>query len=76
MTKAPIFHQRRLGAAAAACGWLVRGPILLFDMNMADLNLVNDHPIFRQEYLYRFPKSIVLMARYTLGTPWNSTKAL
>lgn len=60
MIKAPIFHQRRLGAAAAACGWPVKGPISLFDMNMADLNLVNDHPIFHQEYLHRLPKHIVL----------------
>jgi len=60
MIKAPIFNQKRLGAAAAACGWPVSGPISLFDMNMADLNLVNDHPIFHQEYLDRIPKNIVL----------------
>jgi UDP:flavonoid glycosyltransferase YjiC (YdhE family) len=29
-------------------------------MNMADLNLVNDHPVFYQEYLHRLPKNIVL----------------
>ncbi|KAF1835105.1 glycosyl transferas-like protein [Decorospora gaudefroyi] len=60
MIKAPIFHQKRLGAAAAACGWPITGPISLFDMNMADLNLVNDHPIFHKEYLHRIPKNIVL----------------
>jgi UDP:flavonoid glycosyltransferase YjiC (YdhE family) len=60
MIKAPIFTQKRLGAAAAACGWPVKGPISLFDMNMADLNLVNDHPIFHQEYLHLIPKNIVL----------------
>jgi len=60
MTKAPIFRQQRLGAAAAACGWPVKGPISLFDMNMADLNIVNDHPMFHQEYLHRIPKNIVL----------------
>ena len=60
MIKAPIFHQRRLGAAAAACGWPIKGPISLFDMNMADLNLVNDHPVFHQEYLHRLPENIVL----------------
>jgi UDP:flavonoid glycosyltransferase YjiC (YdhE family) len=60
MTKAPIFTQHRLGAAAAACGWPVKGPISLFDMNMADLNLVNDHPIFHQEYLHLIPENIVL----------------
>jgi UDP:flavonoid glycosyltransferase YjiC (YdhE family) len=49
-----------LGAAAAACGWPIKGPISLFDMNMADLNLVNDHPIFHQEYLHLIPKNIVL----------------
>ncbi|CAI9632793.1 glycosyltransferase family 1 protein [Alternaria burnsii] len=60
MINAPIFQQKRLGAAAAACGWPIKGPISLFDMNMADLNLVNDHPIFHQEYLHRIPKNIVL----------------
>ena len=60
MIKAPIFQQKRLGAAAAACGWPITGPISLFDMNMADLNLVNDHPIFHKEYLHRIPENIVL----------------
>ncbi|KAL5120165.1 hypothetical protein ACEQ8H_001991 [Pleosporales sp. CAS-2024a] len=60
MVKAPIFTQKRLGAAAAASGWPIKGPISLFDMNMADLNLVNDHPIFHQEYLHLIPKNIVL----------------
>lgn len=60
MIKAPIFHQRRLGAAVAPCGWPSKGPISLFEINMADLNLVNDHPIFHQEYLHRLPKNIVL----------------
>jgi UDP:flavonoid glycosyltransferase YjiC (YdhE family) len=60
MIKAPIFQQKRLGAAAAASGWPITGPISLFDMNMADLNLVNDHPIFHKEYLHRIPKNIVL----------------
>ncbi|KAI8934350.1 hypothetical protein NX059_009086 [Plenodomus lindquistii] len=60
MIKAPIFQQKRLGAAAAAAGWPITGPISLFDMNMADLNLVNDHPVFHQEYLHRIPKNIVL----------------
>ncbi|OAK95705.1 glycosyl transferas-like protein [Phaeosphaeriaceae sp. SRC1lsM3a] len=60
MIKAPIFTQKRLGAAAAACGWPITGPISLFDMNMADLNLVNDHPVFHQEYLHLIPDNIVL----------------
>jgi UDP:flavonoid glycosyltransferase YjiC (YdhE family) len=60
MIKAPTFTQKRLGAAAAACGWPISGPISLFDMNMADLNLVNDHPIFHKEYLHLIPKNIVL----------------
>lgn len=60
MTKAPIFRQKRLGAAAAACGWPIKGPISLFDMNMADLNIVNDHPIFHTEYLHQLPENIVL----------------
>lgn len=60
MMKAPIFSQHRLGVAAAECGWPIKGPVSLFDMNMADLNIVNDHPIFHQEYLHRLPKNIVL----------------
>ncbi|KAF2261429.1 UDP-Glycosyltransferase/glycogen phosphorylase [Lojkania enalia] len=60
MIRAPIFRQHRLGAAAAACGWPIKGPISLFDMNMADLNIVNDHPVFHADYLDRIPKNIVL----------------
>jgi len=60
MIKAPIFRQRRLGAAAAACGWPISGPISLFDMNMADLNLVNDHPVFHADYAHRLPPNIVI----------------
>lgn len=60
MLKAPIFRQRRLGAAAAACGWPIKGPISLFDMNMADLNLVNDHPVFHADYAHRLPENIVI----------------
>jgi UDP:flavonoid glycosyltransferase YjiC (YdhE family) len=60
MLKAPIFRQHRLGAAAAACGWPVKGPISLFDMNMADLNLVNDHPVFHADYAHRLPDNIVI----------------
>ncbi|ORY01728.1 glycosyl transferas-like protein [Clohesyomyces aquaticus] len=58
MVKAPIFRQKRLGAAAAAAGWPIKGPISLFDMNMADLNLVNDHPIFHADYAARLPENI------------------
>ncbi|KAF3007712.1 hypothetical protein E8E13_009630 [Curvularia kusanoi] len=68
MVKAPIFNQHRLGAAAAGAGWPVKGPISLFDMNMADLNLVNDHPIFHQEYLHRLPKNIVLTGPLYAGS--------
>ncbi|KAF2002647.1 glycosyltransferase family 1 protein [Amniculicola lignicola CBS 123094] len=60
MVKAPIFRQHRLGAAAAACGWPITGPISLFDMNMADLNLVNDHPVFHKDYIHKLPENIVL----------------
>lgn len=60
MTKAPIFTQKRLGAAAVSCGWPTKGPISLFDMNLADLNLVNDHPIFHKEYLHLIPGNIIL----------------
>ncbi|EMR62805.1 putative glycosyl transferase protein [Eutypa lata UCREL1] len=58
--KAPIFWQHNLGEAAAQCGWSNKGPISLFDMNMADLNLVNDHPIFHADYANRLPKNIVI----------------
>ncbi|KAF2710583.1 glycosyltransferase family 1 protein [Pleomassaria siparia CBS 279.74] len=60
MIKAPIFRQHRLGVAAEACGWPVKGPISLFDMNMADLNIVNDHPVFHAAYAHRLPENIVL----------------
>jgi UDP:flavonoid glycosyltransferase YjiC (YdhE family) len=59
MINAPIFRQQRLGAAAKACGWPIEGPISLFDMNMADLNLVNDHPIFHTEYANNLPANVV-----------------
>lgn len=68
MVKAPIFNQRRLGAAAADLGWPVRGPISLFGMNMADLNLVNDHPMFHKEYLHRLPKNFVLTGPLYAGS--------
>lgn len=71
MTKAPIFRQHRLGAAAEACGWPVKGPISLFDMNMADLNLVNDHPIFHADYAHRLPDNIVITGPLYAG---NDTK--
>lgn len=60
MIKAPIFRQHRLGAAAKACGWPIDGPISLFDMNMADLNLVNDHPVFHAGYADKLPENIVI----------------
>ncbi|KAF1960065.1 glycosyl transferas-like protein [Byssothecium circinans] len=60
MLKAPIFRQHRLGAAAAGCGWPIKGPISLFDMNMADLNLVNDHPMFHVDYADRLPENIAI----------------
>ena len=59
VTKAPTFRQHRLGAAAEACGWPSKGPISLFDMNRADLNLVNDHPVFHADYAHRLPENIV-----------------
>jgi UDP:flavonoid glycosyltransferase YjiC (YdhE family) len=70
MIKAPIFRQQRLGAAAAACGWPIKGPISLFEMNIADLNLVNDHPIFHADYAHRLPKNIVIT-----GPLYNQTTA-
>lgn len=54
----PIFHQRNLGAAAHEYGWPGEGPISLFDMNMADLNLVNDLPIFYQKFAHLLPDNI------------------
>jgi UDP:flavonoid glycosyltransferase YjiC (YdhE family) len=68
MVKAPIFHQKRLGAAAAAAGWPITGPISLFDMNMADLNLVNDHPCFHADYAKNLPANIVIS-----GPLYNNT---
>ncbi|KAF2272735.1 glycosyl transferas-like protein [Westerdykella ornata] len=70
MLNAPIFRQHRLGAAAASCGWPIKGPISLFDMNMADLNLVNDHPIFHQDYADQLPENIVIT-----GPLYNQTDA-
>lgn len=60
--RAPIFWQHNLGAAARECGWpgIQKGPISLFDMNMADLNLVNDHPAFHADYAHRLPPNIVI----------------
>ncbi|RDL38948.1 UDP-glucuronosyl [Venustampulla echinocandica] len=46
MPRAPIFHQQRLGAAAAACGWHNRGALSLFDAVKADITLVTDLPAF------------------------------
>ncbi|KAF2189831.1 glycosyltransferase family 1 protein [Zopfia rhizophila CBS 207.26] len=60
MLNAPIFRQHRLGAAAAACGWGNKGPISLFDMAKADLNLVNDLPMFHADYSHRLPDDIVI----------------
>jgi UDP:flavonoid glycosyltransferase YjiC (YdhE family) len=60
MLNAPTFHQHRLGAAAASCGWPKKGPMSLFDMNMADLNLVNDHPVFHADYAEMIPSNIVI----------------
>lgn len=66
MIYAPIFRQRRLGLAAAACGWSNKDkngaplPISLFDMNKADLSLINDLPAFHADYSDRLPKDIVI----------------
>lgn len=58
LMRAPIFRQHRLGAAARECGWPVDGPISLFDMNRADLNLVNDLPGFYQHFAHLLPEGI------------------
>lgn len=50
MTRAPIFNQRRLGAAAAACGWPSKGPLSLFEAIHADLTVVTDLPAFHTGY--------------------------
>ncbi|KUJ07189.1 glycosyl transferase-like protein [Mollisia scopiformis] len=60
MVYAPIFRQHRIGAAAAACGWPIKGPLSLFDMAKADLNLVNDLPEFHADYSYRLPEDVVI----------------
>ncbi len=59
ITYTPIFRQHRLGAAAEACGWPTKGPMSLFDMNMADLNIVNDHPVFHADYAHLLPENFV-----------------
>jgi UDP:flavonoid glycosyltransferase YjiC (YdhE family) len=60
MVYAPIFQQHRLGAAAEACGWPTKGPLSLFDIAKADLNLVNDLPAFHIDYSPQLPKDIVI----------------
>jgi UDP:flavonoid glycosyltransferase YjiC (YdhE family) len=60
MVYAPIFRQHRLGAAAEACGWPSKGPLSLFDIAKADLNLVNDLPAFHIDYSPRLPENIVI----------------
>ena len=60
MLKSPALRQYRLGAAAAACGWGNVGPISLFDLARADLNLVNDLPEFHQAYVDKLPGDVVI----------------
>lgn len=60
MIHAPIFRQHRLGAAAEQCGWPSKGPLSLFDIAQADLNLVNDLPAFHADYSHRLPDNIVI----------------
>ncbi|KAE8444768.1 hypothetical protein EG329_014228 [Mollisiaceae sp. DMI_Dod_QoI] len=60
MIHAPIFRQHRLGAAAAACGWPNKGPLSLFEIAKADLNLVNDLPTFHADYVHRLPDNVVI----------------
>ncbi|KAF2199075.1 glycosyl transferas-like protein [Delitschia confertaspora ATCC 74209] len=60
MVQAPIFKQRRIGAAAEACGWPIKGPMSLFDIAEADLNLVNDLPEFHKDYAHRLPSNIAI----------------
>jgi UDP:flavonoid glycosyltransferase YjiC (YdhE family) len=60
MLHAPIFHQHRLGAAAEECGWPHKGPLSLFDVANADLNLVNDLPAFHADYSHRLPGNIAI----------------
>jgi UDP:flavonoid glycosyltransferase YjiC (YdhE family) len=60
MLHAPIFRQYRIGAAAEACGWPETGPMSLFEIAHADLNLVNDLPLFHAHYAPQLPKDIVI----------------
>ncbi|PVH67956.1 glycosyltransferase family 1 protein [Cadophora sp. DSE1049] len=60
MLHAPIFRQHRIGAAAEACGWPEKGPMSLFKIARADLNLVNDLPAFHAGYAAQLPKDIVI----------------
>jgi hypothetical protein len=50
MVRAPIFHQRRLGAPATACGWPSKGPLSLFEAIRADFTVVTDLPSFHTGY--------------------------
>jgi UDP:flavonoid glycosyltransferase YjiC (YdhE family) len=60
MLHAPIFRQHRIGAAAEACGWPEKGPMSLFKIAQADLNLVNDLPAFHVDYAAQLPEDIVI----------------
>ncbi|RDW58423.1 glycosyl transferas-like protein [Coleophoma crateriformis] len=59
MLRAPIFQQHRVGAAAEAFGWPEKGPMSLFQIAHADLNLVNDLPAFHAKYAPKLPDDIV-----------------
>lgn len=58
MVRAPIFHQHRLGAGAAAAGWPGDGDLTFFDALRADLTLVTDLPRFHTRY--RLPPGFAL----------------
>ncbi|MDQ1306247.1 MAG: hypothetical protein QG671_2079 [Actinomycetota bacterium] len=58
MTRAPFFHQRRLGAAAATCGWPTSGPLPLWEANRAALTVINDLPAFHTGY--PLPENVVV----------------
>jgi hypothetical protein len=83
MTKAPIFHQHRLGAAAAACGWPNRGALSLFEAVRADLTLVTDLPTFYaglplpENFAVTGPVFASMTTRHTAATPpsWIRTSS-
>ncbi|KAK7190949.1 hypothetical protein PSPO01_03112 [Paraphaeosphaeria sporulosa] len=72
LMNALTFDQEHLGAAASARGWSVEEPISPFDMTLADVSLLNDHPTFHQDYPQHLSKTMFI-DQYIVS---EATKAL